>query len=460
MGDDNRLDRRDFLRLAAASAATVAGAGWACGSGSGKAKSAAASDTTRPAGRRTLRIVQLAHFIPAHDVWFDNEFLTRWGDEHDVTVVVDRIPFNEVNSRAAAEASAQGPHDIFGFVDSPSPYEDEAIDHGELVAELTSTYGKMIPLVERCVVNPKTGKVFGCPHYWVANPAHYRVDLWDQVEGGLVPRTWDDLLRAAPKLKGLGHPLGIGLSQEGDSNYSLISLLHSYGASLQDESGRLTINRPATVEAVKVVTALRKAGLSDDVFAWDGSSNNRSLLDGRASLILNGVSAIRAIEIEKPDLAANVGLAPMPMPSGGQAQRAMYVVGVNVIWKFSKNQDLARQFLVDLAKVQREAFLRSGFYNIPPFEGARSEITQLVAHDDAARPPDKYALLADATSWSTNIGHPGSANAACMEIFNQYLVPKMFAAAARGEMSAEDAVKNAEAQMKPIFDRWRERGKI
>jgi multiple sugar transport system substrate-binding protein len=451
------MDRREFLRLAG-SAATVAAMGAGCASGT--PKSATASEKTRATGRRTLRVVQLSHFIPAHDAWFDNEFVTRWGDVHDVTVIVDRIPFNEVNNRAAAEAAAQGPHDIFGFVDPPAPYEEDAIDHGELVAELTRTYGKMIPLVERSVVNPKTGKVFGCPLYWVANPAHYRVDLWNQLESGLIPRTWDDLLRAAPKLKALGHPLGIGLSQEGDSNYSLISLLQSYGSSLQDESGRLTISQPATVEAVKMVTALRKAGLSDDVFAWDGSSNNRSLLDGRASLILNGVSAIRAIEVEKPDLAANIGLAPMPLPAGGQAQRGVYVLGVNVIWKFSKNQDLARQFLLDLGTVQRDAFVHSGFYNIPPFEKPLFEVRQLVAHDDAARPPDKYALLADATPWSTNIGHPGPANAACMEVFNQYLVPKMFAAAARGEMSAEDAVKAAEAEMRPIFDKWRERGKI
>ena len=47
-----------------------------------------------------------------------------------------------------------------------------------------------------------------------------------------------------------------------------------------------------------------------------------------------------------------------------------------------------------------------------------------------------------------------------MEVFNQFLVPRMFAAAAKGEMSAEDAVKAAEAQMKPIFDQWRARGKV
>jgi len=36
----------------------------------------------------------------------------------------------------------------------------------------------------------------------------------------------------------------------------------------------------------------------------------------------------------------------------------------------------------------------------------------------------------------------------------------MFAAAARGEMSAEEAVRAAEAKVKPIFDKWREQGKI
>ncbi|HEV7861420.1 MAG TPA: extracellular solute-binding protein [Acidimicrobiia bacterium] len=430
-----------------------------CGSGPGKS-SRGAKGGPRAGARRTLRIAQFSHFLPAYDAWFDGEYIVRWGEDHDVSVVMDRVPFGEIASRADAEVAAEGPHDIFGFVDAPSVYEDDVIDHRDLLDQITDKFGKVIPLVERCVINPKTGKVFGCPHYWVANPTHYRVDLWNQVQAGLTPRTWNDLLLAAPKLKALGHPLGIGLSQEGDSNYSLISLLHAHGASLQDETGTLTINRSATVEAVKLVAALFKAGLGDDVFAWDGSSNNRALLDGRASLILNGVSAIRAVEIQRPDLAANIALAPFPVVSSRESERAVYVVGVNVIWKFSKNQDLATQFLADLAQVQREALIHSGFYNLPPFQGQTAEFAQVMAHDDGARPPEKYALLADATSWSTNIGHPGPGNAACMDTFNQFLVPKMFAAAARGEMSAEEAVKAAEARMQPIFAKWRERGKI
>jgi multiple sugar transport system substrate-binding protein len=36
----------------------------------------------------------------------------------------------------------------------------------------------------------------------------------------------------------------------------------------------------------------------------------------------------------------------------------------------------------------------------------------------------------------------------------------MMARAARGELSAKDAVADAENQIKPIFQRWRDRGLV
>ena len=118
------------------------------------------------------------------------------------------------------------------------------------------------------------------------------------------------------------------------------------------------------------------------------------------------------------------------------------------------------KFLVDLALNYRDAFVHSGFFNLPAFPGAIPDLATLVSKDDKAKPPDKYALLRDATSWSTNIGHPGHANAATEEVFNKFIVPKMFAAAARGGVGPAEAVAAAEAQMKPIFEKWRDQGKI
>jgi multiple sugar transport system substrate-binding protein len=236
--------------------------------------------------------------------------------------------------------------------------------------------------------------------------------------------------------------------------------MHAFGASMQDEAATVTVNTPATVEAVKMGAAIFKAGMTDEVFGWDAASNNRLLASGRGSLIVNPISALRAAEQQDPDLAADIALAPLPIGPAGDVPRSERIVHCYVIWKFAKHQELARRFLVDYAVAYREAFVRSGLYNMPSFPGAVPDLAEVVAKDPQGKPPDKYALLAGATSWMTNIGAPGSLNAAVDEAFSRFILPRMFAAAARGEKTAEQAVADAEAEIKPIFEKWRERGKI
>jgi multiple sugar transport system substrate-binding protein len=454
---DGPRTRRDFLRLAAGAAAAAAtGAG--CNSGSDKPKSGPAAGKAK--NGRTLRIAQLAHFVPAYDQWFDDEYTKRWGEEHDVEVVVDHVTAAELQAQADGEVAAQRGHDIFGFASPPPAYEDQVIDHREIVEEVTAKLGPATPLVERSILNPKTGKYFGFGEYWTPNPVNYRIDLWGRVGSQLRPDTWEDVLRAGPALKAAGHPLGIDISEDLDGNFGLFSLMHAFGASLQDEKGNVTINRPAAVDAVKLGVDIFEAGMSDEVLNWaDPAANNRHMLSGRGSLILNPISALRAVEKENPELAKQIRLAPVPSGPAGRLGTPS-ASGTYVIWKFSRNQELAQRFLVDLALNYREAFLRSEFYNLPAFPGAVPDLKALLASDSIAQPPDKYSILAEAAGWSTNLGHPGYTNAAVEEVFNQYLIPKMFAAAARGEMSPEEAVRAAEAQMKPIFEKWRERGKI
>ena len=448
------MDRRGFLRLAAGAA--VATAGFSCGgSDSGGGEPEGARATTGPGGgERTLRIAQWSHFIPRYDAWFDDEYTRQWGEEHDVKVVVDHIPYAELNARAGAEVAAGAGHDLFAFITSPALVEDDVIDHREIVDEVRAKLGQMTPLVERNVFNPKTGRYFAFPEYWVANPVHYRSDLWSHPPG-----SWDDVLAEAPKLRAGGYPVGIGLSPDDDTNFSLYSLMAAFGSRVQDEDGRLAINSPETVEAVKLCTALYRGGMSDEVFFWDSSSNNRLLATGKGSLILTTISAVRSAEDQDPQLASQVALAPA---LGGPAARlgVNSVVNAFVIWRFAEHQDLAKQFLIDLALNYRDAFLRSLYYNLPAFPKAVPDLAELVRHDERARPADKYALLAEAESWTTNTGYPGHDNAATDEVFYQFIIPKMFAAAARGEKSPEEAVAAADMQAKPIFDKWRERGRI
>ena len=63
---------------------------------------------------KTLTIVQWSHFVPEYDKWFDN-FAKDWGSKNKINVTVDHIPVANVAARAAAEASAQSGHDLFGW---------------------------------------------------------------------------------------------------------------------------------------------------------------------------------------------------------------------------------------------------------------------------------------------------------------------------------------------------------
>jgi multiple sugar transport system substrate-binding protein len=453
------MDRRGFLRLAG-TAGVMAAVGGGCGSGSKEAGRAAATTTTeRPGGgERTLRIAQVHHFVPAYDHWFDNEFTKRWGEERDVDVIVDHMPYQQLTARADTEVASQRGHDIFGFI-LPPAFEDHVIDHREIVEEVEAKVGKIAPLVERSIVNPKTGKYVAFSDYWSAKPVHYRTDLWNALQPKVTPDSWDDVLRVASGLKAAGHPLGIGMSSDPDSELALTALLGAYGASVQDEGGNVVLDRRATVEAVKMGAAIFRAGMTDEVFGWDAVSNNRLLTDGRTSLILNPISALRAAETQDPALAAKIALAPFPSGPAGRLGPTSFM-GIYVIWRFSGNQDVAKQFLVDLALRAEESLLRSEFYNLPSFPGAVKDLGALVGADTRATPPGKYGLLAEADRWTSNVGHPGPTNAAMTELTSEFIVSKMFAAAARGELSAEDAVNRAHAQAKPIFDKWRERGKI
>jgi multiple sugar transport system substrate-binding protein len=457
VGDD-RFTRRDFLRAAGGAAALVAtGAG--CRSGSEKGSAAATSHTATPKTEQALRIADWTHFVPAYDAWFDEQYTKRWGERYGVDVVVDRLPYAGIPDRAATEIAAQDGHDLVGYLAPLPAFEDHVIDHREIVEEAQGKLGKMVSLVERSVLNPKTNKYFGFSDYWCANPVHYRVDLWDRVEPGMRPDTWDTVLRAGRALKANGHPLGLGIAPELDSTWFLLSLMHAHGSSVQDEDGNLTINRPATIEAVKLGAAIFKSGMTDEVFTWDGLSNNRSLASGSGSLILNGLSALRAVEQENPELASNIGLLPLPAGPSGRVG-PYHMVHVYWIWSFSKNVETAKRFLVDLVLERSEAFTQSGFYALPSFPATVPDLAERVANDTRAKPAGKYNLLVDAAAWSTNLGHPGHANAAVDDIVKQFLVPKMFTAAARGETSPEDAVRAAEIQMAPIFEKWRQQGKI
>src|SRR5215831_15231998 len=345
------------------------------------------------AGRKRLRILQWNHFVPGYDRWFD-AYARSWGEQHDTDVVVDHVGVNALNSAAAAEVAAGRGHDLVMFLRPRPVHEADVIDHREIVEECQRRYGKPLELAVRSTRNPKTGKFHGFCDSVVPDPINYRSDLW--AETGRTPDDWDHVRVGGRAIKGrTGIPVGIGLSSEDDSAIALRALLLSFGGAEQDASGTPALLSKETVDAVKYAAALYREAMTPAVLAWDPSSNNRAMLAGQSSLVMNAISITRAAENDKLPISAKIAIA---APPRGPARRVWlpHATSVYVIWKFAENVEGAKAFLVDLVGHSREVFQASESYNFPAFPDRLPDLKALLAKDPKGTPPDKYAVLAGA----------------------------------------------------------------
>jgi multiple sugar transport system substrate-binding protein len=404
------------------------------------------------AAPKVLKIMQWNHFVPAFDEWFNKTFTKEWGEQNNTEVIVTNVGMTSLDSRAAAEIGKKQGHDLCMFLSPPASYEDQVIDHAEVYAECEKKYGKPLDIAIKSTYNPVTKKYFGFSDSYVPDPVNYRQDLWDDV--GVKPDSWDAIRDGGRKIKEKhGIPVGIGMSNELDSSMALRSMLLSFGAGVQDADGRASLKSRQTLEALKYARALYTETMTDEIFSWDASSNNRLMLAGKGSLTLNAISITRTGESEKIPVASKIMLG---RPARGPAAQlgVMHLMNAYVIWNFARNIGGAKKFLVDLAGHSRDAFMASGFYNFPTFPQLVPDLQQLVANDPKATPSDKYAIFADASKWTVPVGYPGYANAAVDEIWKEWIVPRMFADAASGRLTPEASMDLYSGQVAEIYKKW------
>ena len=413
-----------------------------------------------------LRIMTWTHFVPAYETWLDDTYVKQWGEKNDVEVKVDHINNALLYGTGSSEVAAQSGHDLFWFISPPSSFQKQVVPVNDLVQEVTKKLGPMAKVAKKSTYNPKTKKFFGFPETYAPDPVQYRKSYLQ--EAGVSLNTWEDLRKGAAKLKELGHPVGLGMSNEIDSNMLLTSLLYCYGGFIQNEENRIVFgqgsNRKGAIEALQVMRDIFRTGMTDEVFAWNASSNNNAFVAGRLSVALNAISIVRTAEKSgNTALSDDTWLASVPrgpvMRMGNE-----HVMGVYVIWKFAKNKEAARQYLVDQQLNYRQHFLRSEYYNFPPWTGAIKggfKTIRELTKQDTHKPRGKYTVLTTiAEKYTTNPGHPGHSNAVIDEIFNRFLIPEMFAKVAQGKSSPADAVKEFDAEARRIYRKWRAQGLV
>ena len=332
-----------------------------------------------------------------------------WAAREKVDLQLDFVSTNgdKILLTLAAEGQAGAGHDIATI---PSWYVSGQVERLEpvddLVAALVEQNGKLDWTAEYL------GKFDG---HWAALPvstgsptlpACARIDLMKRHAGiditAMYPAdgqpdkaladtwNWDNFLTAARKCFEAGYPFGLPLGVTPDSVDWVGATFASYGAELVDSQRQYHRQLRAGQDRARMVQAAGPV-LPQEVFAWDNASNNKYLISGKGSLILNPPSAWAVALRDAPQIAEQLWTFPPPKGPKGRIEAGIpWYWG---IWKFSSNKaggkeplDVPVAALLGRGAGHREPRLRrAALRELPRFQGvgrggpAKGHLAQLPA---------------------------------------------------------------------------------
>ncbi len=461
------LSRRALARGAGVASMGATVAAHASGARAARAASAATLVQSTPSvdiSGTALRILQWQHPVPSSDEWFTT-FLNEWGAAAGVAVTVDRVPTAEIPTTFAAEIAAGQGHDIVEHIAPLPQYEESVLDLTGLVAEATARHGAQLEMCRRNAFNPTTGKVYGFTHGYAPGPGNYRLSAWTAIGLDAGPASYDELLTGGTEIwNTLGMLMGVGLAPEIESSLAAQAMIWGFGGAIQDENENITINSPETLAAVETMKSLYENCMTPEVFGWNPATNNRLLGAGQASYILDSIAAYRTTQMQQPAMADDIFFS-RPLVGPGGAERALapgHAVFTAMIPTYAANPATAQEFLLHLVANYQAVSEAGKFYNFPAFPDTFAGLTAdggpLDTDPYGSNPPEKLATLKAATDWTVNWGWPGPTNAMIGEAFDTFVLSEMMARAARGDLSPQDAIIEAETRLNEIAQKWRDEG--
>jgi multiple sugar transport system substrate-binding protein len=366
----------------------------------------------------------------------------RFTKDTGIKIKIDHIAHAQQPAKYAAEVQTQAGHDLVEMrMHFPWLYETQLVDVSDVVAELEKRHGKVISsAVEAANVK---GVWRAVPQYHALFAPAYREDLF-KTAGLKVPDTWEDLYTVGKELKRLGHPVGIPISQNYDSISTAGPVLWSLGAKEVEKDGKtVAINSPQTVEAVEWYKKVFRDCMEPEVLSWTDSSNNDSIVAGKAGWIHNPVSAyILARNKKMPTADAINHHLTLGGPAGRHETDVPRAIG---IWRFSKNVEPAKEwvrYLIGKRDVYDEYVMSGDAFNLPVY-------ASLQDHPVLKTDP-KFANLKGEGVQYHIYGWPAPSSDKVQLITNSFILPNMIAKAVTGT-STKEAIAWAEAEMKKIM---------
>jgi ABC-type glycerol-3-phosphate transport system substrate-binding protein len=394
------------------------------------------------------------HWVPGA-----NDTLTKicneWAAKEKVDIKIDYITSQgaKLELTGVAEAQAKSGHDIMQFANWYLPNQAKnLVPVDDIMNAAMKVNGSAPDVVEYL------GKVGG---HWVGVAATNgsqvkgpcgRIDLLKKYAGLDVVKmypgpggkpdkalqdqwTWDAFLSAAEKCHKGGNPFGLGFGQTTDSVDWVGALFHAFGAQLVDVKGNITVKSDAVKQVLEYSQRLVKV-VPPDVFAWDDASNNKYLISGQGSLIMNPPSAWAVAKRDNIKVAEQCWTFPSPKGVKGRYSPGLpFFWG---IWNWSKNIPAAKSLLAHLsarASIERMV-AASGGYDIPGFSGLRDFKTWA----EVGPPAGTVYNYPPRTDQIVSIAAAPAPVAIANQIYSQATMTKMIAKCTQGGESIDKAI--------------------
>ena len=434
--------RRSVIKLAG-SAAAVASTGMAGILASGR--------TPAFAQQKTVHWLKWVDFVPATDALLKKEMMPEAEKALGIKINLETVNGNDLQPRITAGIqSGSGADLIMSFNSYTHLYSNSVVDLTDLAEDVGKREGGLFKYARAICSN---GKMFmGMPWAVIGGMETYRKSWFEEVGVTSFPETWEAYREAGKKLKAKGRPLGQTLGHTfGDAPGFSYPYLWSWGGKEVEADGKtVVINSKETLESVKFMVGFWKDAHDEGGLAWDDTNNNRAFLSQTISSTLNGAS-IYIESLKKPDQYITEKGKPLhtdiqhaPLPKGLAGQFGFHLLQSNMLMKYSKNQDAAKEFL---KWIHTEANYRRFFESQKGFATpctVKWEEDKLWDVDPVMRPFKVAARLGQA------IGFAGPPDAKAQEGLSKYIITDMYAKAVQG-MPAEEAVKWAESELKKIY---------
>ena len=322
------------------------------------------------------------HWVPGANK-ASTDLVNEWAAKEKVDVKIDYITSqgNKNTLTIAAEAQAQSGHDILAMPTWWPHAQTELLEPmNDVMKQLIAQNGAVNGTVEYLgKLGDKWHAVPICIGSQIKGPCsridlmkkYANIDVQAMYPAGSPPKaddwTTDTFLKAAEACFKGGNPFGIGLGQTSDSVDSAGAFFQAFGADLVDAKGNVTVKTDNVRQALEFYKKLISF-LPPDVGAWDDASNNKFLVSGKASMIMNPPSAWAVAKRDAPQIAEQCWTH--GFPKGPKGRFAPFLPYFLALWSFSKNKEAAKSLILHLSQPDSVAKLveASGGYDLPAFE--------------------------------------------------------------------------------------------